>query len=228
MKSTVGVSQGELSADYLLPGEGEKQMETDPNHGNRLLTVGHSNHEAEAFLALLQAADVTALADVRSSPYSRRLPHFSRPSLEVLLRATGIAYVFLGRELGGRPADSQLYHPEGWADYERIRATATFQEGLQRVRRGLERYKIALLCGEEDPLDCHRGLMIAPALKELGLPPVHIRRDGRLETTAELEARLQEATGLGAMFPEALAEAYRLMNRKKAFRLGRDSDEAAF
>jgi uncharacterized protein (DUF488 family) len=204
------------------------QMETGlGSTSERLFTVGHSNHEPEVLLALLQGAGVTALADVRSSPYSRRLPHFSRGPLEALVKSQGIAYVFLGRELGGRPADDDLYDPEGWADYERIRATATFQEGLQRLVRGLERYRIALLCGEEDPLDCHRGLMIAPALKELGLSPVHIRRDGRLEMTSEMEARLQEATGLGGLFPESLAEAYRVMNRKKAFRLDRE-DEAGF
>jgi uncharacterized protein (DUF488 family) len=213
---------------YFFPAEGEKQMESHLTSGTRLFTVGHSNYEAEVLLTLLEGAGVTALADVRSSPYSRRLPHFSRGPLEALLRSKGIAYVFLGRELGGRPADPALYDPEGWADYERIRATATFREGLQRLVRGLERYRIALLCGEEDPLDCHRGLMIAPALVELGLAPVHIRRDGRLETTAEMEARLQEATGLGGLFAESLAEAYRVMNRKKAFRLERDEDEARF
>jgi uncharacterized protein (DUF488 family) len=200
-------------------------MQSNPGDEVHLFTVGHSNHEPEVLVALLRGAGVTALADVRSSPYSRRLPHFSRSALEALLRGAGIAYVFLGRELGGRPSDSTLYDPEGWADYERIRATQTFQEGLRRLVRGLERYRIALMCGEEDPLDCHRGLMITPALKELGLSPVHIRRDGRLETTAEMEARLLEATGRGVLFPGLLADAYRKMNSRKAFRLGRAGDE---
>ncbi len=191
----------------------------------QLFTVGHSNHEPEVLLDLLRRHGVTALADVRSSPYSRRLPHFSRGPLEALLKANAIAYVFLGHELGGRPAARELYDPEGWVDYERVRETATFQDGLQRLERGLERYSITLLCGEEDPLDCHRGLMIAPALQERGLPPRHIRKDGRLETMAEMEARLQEETGLGGLFAESLAEAYRVMNRKKAYRLERDEEE---
>jgi uncharacterized protein (DUF488 family) len=217
-----------VSEGYLLPVEGEKQMEIRPGDDARLFTVGHSNHEPEVLLALLRGAGVTALADVRSSPYSRRLPHFSRSALEALLRGAGIAYVFLGRELGGRPAAAELYHPEGWADYERIRQTEVFKEGIERLLRGLERYRIALLCGEEDPLDCHRGLMITPALKEVSLSPLHIRRDGRLETTAEMEERLQEATGLGGLFAEGLADAYRVMNRKKAFRLEREADEAGY
>ena len=194
----------------------------------RLFTVGHSSHEVERLVELIRGAGVTAVADVRSSPYSRRLSQFNRQTLDALLRHHGIAYVFLGDQLGGRPASSELYHAEGWADYERIRETEAFRLGIERVVRGLERYAIALMCGEEDPMDCHRALMIAPALKERGLPPRHIRKDGRLETTARFEQRLQEETGLGNLFPESLAEAYRVMNRKKAFRRAPDEEGAEY
>ena len=204
---------------------GSQHIEDAGSPADRLYTIGHSNHEAEALLELLRGAGVTAVADVRSSPFSRRLPQFNRTTLEAFLRHYGIAYVFLGEELGGRPASSELYHPEGWADYEQMRQTAGFQLGIQRVLRGLEGHTIALLCSEEDPMDCHRALMIAPALKELGLPPRHIRKDGRVETTRQFEQRLQQETGLGSLFPESLAEAYRMMNRKKAFRRSPD-DEA--
>jgi uncharacterized protein (DUF488 family) len=191
----------------------------------RLFTVGHSNLESEALLELLLSAGVTALADVRSSPYSRRLPQFNRPALEAALRAAGIAYVFLGAELGGRPVSRDLYDEEGWADYERMRRTDEFDDGIRRVRRGLESFSVALMCSEEDPLDCHRGLMITPALKERGLAPLHLRRGGRIETTAQMEERLQIETGLGGLFAEGLAEAYRVMNRRKAYRLERGEDE---
>lgn len=189
------------------------------DRSNRLFTVGHSNLEPEAFVELLRGAGVTALADVRSSPYSRRLPQYNRPALEALLRANGIAYVYLGEELGGRPSSEALYTSEGWADYERMRRTDEFCLGLERVVRGLERHVIALACAEEDPLDCHRGLLITPALKEAKLMPRHVRRGGRLETTPQMEARLQEETGLGGMFAESLEEAYRVMNRRKAYRI---------
>ncbi|MFO0844848.1 MAG: DUF488 domain-containing protein [Gemmataceae bacterium] len=188
----------------------------------RLFTVGHSNHEPEAFLALLRRHGVTAVADVRSSPYSRRMPHFSRGSLEATLGHHGIAYVFLGQELGGRPTDEALYHPDGWADYERVRSTAGFARGVERVLGGLQRYTVALMCGEEDPIDCHRGLMVTPALKGVGLPPRHIRRD-RLESTEEFEQRVQDAAGVGALF--GMDEAYRLLNGKKAYRRGDDPAE---
>jgi uncharacterized protein (DUF488 family) len=195
-----------------------------------LLSVGHSNHSAEAFVALLRRAGVTAIADVRSSPYSRRLPQFNREDLQTTLRTNDIAYVFLGDLLGGRPASPALYDPDGLVNYERVRQTDAFRQGLARLLGGAERYVIAMMCGEADPLDCHRGLMIAPALVEMGVPPGHLRKDGTCETTAEFEERLLRETKLtdrleGTLFEPApprgavLAEAYRAMARKKAFRL---------
>jgi uncharacterized protein (DUF488 family) len=196
-----------------------------PSLSDRLFSVGHSNHDWADLLALLQGAGVTAVADIRSNPFSRRLPHFSRPELESALRRHGMAYVFLGDLLGGRPAARELYHPEGWAEYERIRATPAFRCGLDRLIRGLEHFTIAMLCSEEDPLDCHRGLMITPALKEHGIFPRHLRKHGPPELTEEMEKRLLKEAGLGdaerSLFP-LTDEAYRVLNRKKAYRLPRD------
>jgi uncharacterized protein (DUF488 family) len=210
---------------------------TQPPTG-RLLSVGHSNHDWPRLLELLRGAGVTAVADVRSSPYSRRLPQYNRSVIEGALRANGLAYVFLGDLLGGRPADPDLYDPEGWADYARMRQTAAFRRGLDRLLLGAESYTVVTLCAEEDPLDCHRGLMIAPALAELGLPPFHLRKDGALETTADMERRLLEDTGVGdglldglfagqldeAERRQLVAEAYRLRNRKIAYRTQAEED----
>ena len=204
----------------------------------RLLSVGHSNHDWSRLLALLRGAGVTAVADVRSSPYSKRYPQFNKGPLESALLASGIGYVYLGDLLGGRPSDPGLYHPEGWADYARMRQTAAFRRGLDRLLLGAEDYTVAMLCSEEDPLDCHRGLMITPALAELGRPPLHLRKDGSLETTADMEKRLLQATGVGdglldglfaAQLDEAerrslVAEAYRLRNRQVAYRTRAEED----
>jgi uncharacterized protein (DUF488 family) len=199
----------------------------DPPPGLRgtLLSVGHSNHDWPAFLALLRGAGVTAVADVRSSPCSRRLPHFNRDALEAALRAAGIAYVFLGDLLGGRPRDRGLYGPDGRVDYERVRQTDAFRRGIGRLTAGLGRHTVALLCSEEDPLDCHRGLMIAPALAEMGIPLAHLRKDGSVETREDIERRLLGDDASPSLFPgERLAAAYRRMAGKKAYRLRVDED----
>jgi uncharacterized protein (DUF488 family) len=210
----------------MEPPEPRPQMEND------LFSVGHSNHELASFLALLRGAGITAVADVRSSPYSKRYSHFNKGPLEGALLASGIAYVYLGDLLGGRPNSRALYDAEGRADYEAIRATAAFRHGLERLLDGAARYRVAMLCGEDDPLDCHRGLMITPALGELGVSPRHLRKDGTLETTAAMEERLLKETNLEervrpdlfhtpdeAEIRAIMAEAYRLMARKKAFQL---------
>src|SRR5205807_4582797 len=130
------------------------------------------------------------------SPFSRYNPHTNGPQLTAALRSVGIAYVFLGEQLGGRPAPRELYD-EDRVDYERVRRTDFFREGLDRLIRGCDRHVVVMMCGEEDPLDCHRGLMITPALGEAGIFPGHLRRDGRIETTAEMEQRLLALTKVG-------------------------------
>jgi hypothetical protein len=198
----------------------------------RLFTIGHSNHPWDRFIGLLRQFSVTMIADVRSSPYSKWLPYFSRPALQENLRSADIEYGFFGAHLGGRPENTELYDAVGRVDYERVRASESFQDGLDMLRAELKRHHIALLCAEEDPLDCHRGLMITPALEPSSVSPLHIRGDGRLESTPEMEERLFAETGVGdgmldglfaaAMSPEEraelLAEAYRARSGKKAYK----------
>ena len=204
----------------------------------QILSVGHSNHDLAALVGLLRGASITAVADVRSHPFSRRLPQFNRPDLERALQAQRMSYLFFGDRLGGRPGDPDLYDAEGRVDYEKVRATDAFRAGLDSLVQAAGRFTVAMLCSEADPLDCHRGLMITPALLELGVAPLHLRRDGTVETTAAMEERLLAETGVGAgvldglfaaqVTPEErrglLAEAYRLMAQRKAFR--RPLDEA--
>jgi hypothetical protein len=207
----------------------------------RLFSIGHSNHDLHRLIELLQKAGVSAVADVRSHPFSQRYPQFNRPDLEWGLRQHDIVYAFLGNLLGGRPRQASLYDGEGRVDYERMRGTAQVRAGLEHLAEALESYKVAMLCAEEDPLDCHRGLMIAPALEEMGITPCHLRGDGSVETTAEMEERLLAVTGIGigvldGLFGglvsederrQILAEAYRVQARRKAFRL-RPGDSLLF
>lgn len=208
-------------------------MTTPEQVSARLFSIGHSDSELPHLVGLLRRAGVTAVADVRSSPYSRRLPQFNRELLEAGLAQGGIAYVFLGDLLGGRPWAPELYDDEGRVDYERVRATNAFRRGLDRLLDGLGEHAVAMLCSEDDPLDCHRGLMITPAVVEHGRLPLHLRKDGSTETTPAMEQRLLRETRVGEGLVEGLfahtltdgeraalmAEAYRVMARKKAYRL---------
>jgi uncharacterized protein (DUF488 family) len=146
-----------------------------------LLTVGHSNHSLEHLLGLLRRHDVQAVADVRSWPASRHTPWFDRQALSEALESAGVQYVFLGRELGGRPQQKDLYDEQGHVRYDAVAASEIFAAGMEKLRRGLSRLRIAAMCAEEDPEHCHRRLLVARVLFQAGMPVLHIRGDGRAE-----------------------------------------------
>ncbi|WP_427159669.1 DUF488 family protein [Aliinostoc sp. HNIBRCY26] len=165
-----------------------------------VFTIGHSNHSIETFINLLQQYGVTAIADVRSSPYSRRFPQFNQVPLKEALRTANIAYVYLGDNLGARPKDQSCY-AQGMARYDLIAATASFAEGLNRIIQGAKKYQISLMCAEQDPIICHRAILICPHLQKIGLKIQHIRKNGELETHQILEERLLRLHNLDKLLP---------------------------
>ena len=162
---------------------------------HQIFTIGHSNHSLEEFVALLQRHRVTALADVRSTPFSRFSPQFNKEDLEQAIKTHGIKYVFLGRELGARPEDQSCYE-NGQVQYGRLKDTATFKEGIERVIQGAKRHTIALMCSEKDPLRCHRFLLVAHALVKLDISIAHILATGDLESHETTVARLPDSAGI--------------------------------
>ena len=207
--------------------EFEKSLPAHSDVFRPLFTVGHSILDFESFAKLLRDFGVELVADVRSLPQSARLPHFSQPGFEKLLDAEHISYLFLGEELGGRPDDPDAYRSNGVVDYEARRKSFAFQRGVERLLKELETRSVAMMCAEEDPLECHRFLMIGPELIKLGIVPLHIRKGSQIETQEAAENRLLAGTGFEAvaantLFPDArsqaLEDAYRLQAERFAFR----------
>src|SRR5580692_4311185 len=187
-----------------------------------LFSIGHSNIPADRFIALLRKAGVDAVADVRSTPYSRVFPWFSRKPLEQRLAAEGIVYLPCGGSLGGRPREQSLYR-DGVANYEAMARDAEFQDGLGRLQNDARQHRVCLMCAEREPLDCHRCLLVARALSERGLTIGHILHDGTVEPHAATERRLFALTGASDdLFvtgqDERLAAAYRRRARAVAYR----------
>ena len=196
-------------------------MTARPFQGLGFLSAGHSNLAYADLSALLRGAGATAVADVRSLPRSARMPWFDAAALAPALRGDGIAYAFLGTELGGRPARRGLYR-DGQADYAAMAREATFAAGLDRLRRGANRHRIALLCSEGDPLSCHRCLLVGRALREGGAGVDHLRHGAEpLGQEAVEETLLARAGGAGddlfAPRPERLDAAYRMRASRIAF-----------
>jgi uncharacterized protein (DUF488 family) len=158
-------------------------------HMRKLYTIGHSSHTAEHLLALLQQHEIAVLVDTRSSPYSRYSPQFDRETLREALTSAGLKYLFLGDVVGGRPKAESCYDPEGRVLYSRVAQQPEFQHAIDRLERGADEFRLALLCSEEDPAHCHRRLLISRVLITRGAEIAHIRGDGSLETDDTIAAR---------------------------------------
>jgi uncharacterized protein (DUF488 family) len=187
-----------------------------------LFSIGHSNIAAERFLALLRDVGVDTIADVRSTPFSRRFPWFSGKNLAATLTQHGMTYLAYGDTLGGRPRDTALYR-DAVADYEAMARQPDFQIGLDRLLVDAARSRVCLMCAEREPLDCHRCLLVARSLAERGLTIGHILHDGTVEPHATTEQRLLSLTGASDdLFvtgqEERLAAAYRRRARAVAYR----------
>lgn len=152
-----------------------------PEAAGSLLTLGHSNHSPEHFQGLLSEHRVEVLVDVRSWPHSQYVKWVDRSSLPKVAKAVEVRYLFLGDRLGGRPDDADCYDEEGHVLYGKVAAGADFRSGLARLRRGIGRYRVAIMCSEENPEHCHRRLLVAKVLLEEGISVTHIRGDGRTE-----------------------------------------------
>jgi len=156
-----------------------------------LFTIGHSVHPVERFIELLNMHGITALCDVRSSPYSRFTPQFNREVLKDELTKHPIAYIYLGSELGPRSSDQNCYK-DGKIQYDLLARTDLFQQGLGRLRKGIKSYRIAMMCAEKDPIVCHRMILICRYLRDGGIRIGHILEDGAIENHSDTEARLME------------------------------------
>ena len=185
---------------------------------NTLFTIGHSDHISGQLVSLLRSRGIKAVADVRSHPYSQRLPQFNRESLAVALEAANIGYVFLGRELGAR-RDEQECYVAGKANYGLIAKTVAFQEGLKRVKQGLAKMPVALLCAEHDPITCHRMILVCRHLRAACPVIQHILRDGRLESNQQAEMRLvrEFSDGDSTVTPSIIESAYDLQGGHIAY-----------
>lgn len=188
---------------------------------NQLFTIGYSTLALDEFVAALRHNNIDAIADIRSQPFSRRQPEFNSEPLKAHLRTAGIEYVFLGEQLGARRIEPECYE-EGQAKYDLIAKTPAFQNGLNRIRRGLESRRIALMCAEKEPLTCHRMILVCRYLKE-ECEMFHILDSERVEPHAETELRLLDLVGLHSknLFwttDELLPEAYDLQSEKIAYR----------
>ena len=192
---------------------------------NTVFTIGHSNLSLEQFIRNLKSNTISHCVDVRSYPYSSRLPHFNANHLSQSLAKANIPYHFMGKTLGGRPSDQTLYDPQGIVDYNAIADQPAFHTTMDQLVRAAPRMRLVLICTEQDPIHCHRTLLLANALHQRGVQIKHILKNGGTETHQRVIARILAATGLrvnaGAPPQETqqlIQQAFDAQSKKVAYR----------
>jgi uncharacterized protein (DUF488 family) len=194
---------------------------------HRLFTIGHSNLEMPDLVGVLIRHEINVVCDVRSRPGSFRFPQFNREPLMAQLASAKIIYQFFGDQFGGRPLDPRYYRPDGLVDYAARRQAPDFEEAMDRLLGFVQSQNAAILCAEEDPLHCHRFMLICPAVVHRGVMPVHLRRGAAVESQRDAEDRLLQLHGFAdvtsnSLFAQgraaALADALRLQSEQYGFR----------
>lgn len=202
-------------------------MSPAKKQSHRLFTIGHSNLDMSELLGVLIRHEIHMVCDVRSRPGSFRFPQFNREPLMAQLASAKIVYQFFGDEFGGRPLDSRYYRLDGLVDYAARRQAPDFEEAMDRLLGSVQSQNVVLMCAEEDPLHCHRFMLICPALVQRGILPMHLRKGAALESQRDAEDRLLQLHGFAdvtsnSLFSQgraaALDDALRLQSEQYGFR----------
>ena len=172
----------------------------NPSVEQSIFSIGHSSHKLETFIGLLREYGIQVLVDTRSYPYSKYAPHFDSSVLKETISNAGMKYLYLGRELGGRPDQLEYYDASGRVLYGKVAQTENFLEGIRRLESGLKAFKVAIMCSEENPSACHRRLLVGRVLSMRGVLLYHIRGNGTLQTEAELAAQEKNEVGIDSQF----------------------------
>lgn len=155
-------------------------------------TVGHSNHPIEEFLKLLVKHNINCICDVRSMPYSRFTEQYNRENIKEYLSEHNIKYLFFGEEFGARREEKSLL-TDGMVDFEKVAKNEKFIKGIERIEKGLEKgYRIALMCTEKEPIECHRTILVSRNLFLKGMVILHILSDGTAVYHEKIEEELVE------------------------------------
>jgi len=155
-----------------------------------LFTIGYGARTLEEFIAALKANEIEYLIDVRTAPYSKFKPEFSKEVLEKRLESAGVRYVFMGDTLGGQPNDPHCL-TDGKVDYDKVRTQPFFRAGIERLKKACRQpRRAALMCSEGRPEQCHRSKLIGEALMAAGIPICHIDEDGSVLSQTQVIHRL--------------------------------------
>ena len=204
-----------------------------------IYTIGHSNYSVEKLIDMLKAFNIDCVIDIRGTPYSKYNVQFNKETIRKTLTDRGHLYIYMGKEFAAQRMNRSSYTNEGYADFEKAMKDEHFLEGIERLKNGLDKgYKIALMGAMQDPINCHRAILVGRALREKGFNIKHILHEGTLASQEELEERILEKyfstrnqltidslLGQEPTKEELIIEAYRKSNREIGYRVEKLKDK---
>lgn len=157
----------------------------------KIYTLGHSNYSVERLMEMLRYYDINCVVDIRGTPYSKHNVWFDKEVIAYTLKKNGFTYIYMGEEFAAKRVRKVSYNKEGYADFDKVILEEEFLRGIKRLKTGLEKgYKIVLLGAMQDPVRCHRSILVGRELEKHGFDVNHILDDYSLASQRDIEESL--------------------------------------
>lgn len=197
-----------------------------------IFAIGHSNYPYDKLIEMIKKYNINCVVDIRETPYSKYNIQYNREFLKENLKASGFLYIYMGHEFGAKRLTKESYNDDGYADFEKVVKEDMFLKGIERLTKGLEMgYRIVLLGAMQEPIRCHRSIMVGKYLSQKGADVKYILHEGNLVNQDYIEEDLlnkyfgnrnqlsiDSLLGTDKSREDMIEEGYKLANKEIGYR----------
>ena len=198
-----------------------------------IYTLGHSNYTIEKLIDMLKKYNINCVVDIRGTPYSKYNVQFDKEIIKYTLTKAGFIYIYMAKEFAAKRINKESYNEEGYSDFELVVNEKDFLDGIERLKNGCNKgYRIALLGAMQEPIRCHRSILVGRALIKYGFNVKHILDDSSIASQDDIEDMLlnkyfsnrnqitiDDLIGNSLSKEEMIKKAYRLANKEIGYRI---------
>ncbi|AXU29660.1 TPA: DUF488 family protein [Clostridioides difficile] len=197
-----------------------------------IFAIGHSNYPYDKLIDMIKKYDINCVVDIRETPYSKYNIQYNKEAFNESLRNSGFVYIYMGKEFGAKRTNKDVYTQEGYADFEKVAKEDIFLNGIERLKKGCQMgYRIVLLGAMQEPIRCHRSILVGKVLNKEGFDVKYIMHEGNLAYQEDIEKSLLDKyfsdrkqlsidnlLGSALTREEMIQEGYKLANKEIGYR----------